>query len=186
MNQRQPSPLPPRRPHRPSVSVGAILFVLFVVMASWWRGGEFALPGAPAAPTGAAQVAAAVTPADAPDPSPATAQPPPPSRSTPTAQGRAAAPQSGLPTIALADLPDEARQTIALIEQGGPFPFERDGVTFQNRERLLPRHPQGYYREYTVITPGARDRGARRIVRGAGGEIYYTDDHYGSFREVVR
>ncbi len=93
---------------------------------------------------------------------------------------------SGLPTVRFQDLPKQARETIALIEQGGPFPFERDGVTFQNREQLLPRKRSGYYREYTVITPGSRDRGARRIVAGAQGELYYTDDHYESFREVIR
>jgi ribonuclease T1 len=93
---------------------------------------------------------------------------------------------SGLPTIRYQNLPKQAKETIALIEQGGPFPFERDGITFQNRERILPREPDGYYREYTVITPGSRDRGARRIVAGARGELYYTDDHYETFREVIR
>lgn len=94
-------------------------------------------------------------------------------------------PRSGLPTIPYQDLPPEAWDTIALIEAGGPFPFSRDGITFQNREGLLPRQPEGYYQEYTVITPGETDRGARRIVAGADGELYYTDDHYESFREVV-
>ncbi len=93
---------------------------------------------------------------------------------------------SGLPTIRYRDLPKEAKQTIALIEQGGPFPFERDGIVFQNREGLLPRQRSGYYREYTVITPGSRDRGPRRIVAGARGELYYSDDHYESFKEVIR
>ncbi len=93
---------------------------------------------------------------------------------------------SGLPTIRYQSLPREAKDTIALLEQGGPFPFERDGITFQNRELLLPRQRSGYYREYTVITPGSRDRGARRIITGAEGELYYTDDHYESFREVIR
>lgn len=104
-------------------------------------------------------------------------------RPTPTAQVRS---HSGLSIIRYRDLPKEAKQTIQLIDQGGPFPFERDGITFQNRERILPRKPAGYYREYTVITPGSRDRGARRIISGAEGELYYTDDHYESFREVVR
>lgn len=96
-----------------------------------------------------------------------------------------ATPNDGLRTIALADLPREARDTIRLIGTGGPFPFDRDGLTFQNREELLPQRPRGYYREYTVITPGSRDRGARRIVAGEGGELYYTDDHYDSFRRVI-
>jgi ribonuclease T1 len=84
-----------------------------------------------------------------------------------------------------ADLPPEARQTLALIRAGGPFPHAQDGRTFQNREKLLPRQERGYYREYTVKTPGAGDRGARRIVAGRGGELYYTDDHYRSFRRII-
>ena len=86
-----------------------------------------------------------------------------------------------------AGLPPEAIETLALIQRGGPFPYRKDGTTFQNRERLLPARPRGYYREYTVPTPGSRDRGARRIV--SGGEppevFYYTADHYRSFREIA-
>ena len=95
---------------------------------------------------------------------------------------QAGAPASGYPSF----LPLEAIETIALIERGGPFPYDRDGVTFQNRERRLPERPRGYYREYTVPTPGERDRGARRIVTGGDPPevYYYTDDHYGSFRQV--
>ena len=88
--------------------------------------------------------------------------------------------------IALADLPAEARHTLALIRQGGPFPYERDGVVFGNFEKRLPREARGFYREYTVRTPGERTRGARRII--AAGEpprlFYYTDDHYQSFRRI--
>lgn len=90
----------------------------------------------------------------------------------------------GLPVITLEELPSEALDTLALIASGGPFPFRQDGVTFQNRERILPRKPAGYYREYTVVTPGASTRGARRIVAGAEGELYYTDDHYASFSRI--
>jgi len=83
-------------------------------------------------------------------------------------------------------LPAEAIETLGAIKRGGPFPYARDGAIFQNREGHLPDRAQGYYREYTVATPGARDRGARRIV--AGGHppevFYYTDDHYRSFRRV--
>jgi ribonuclease T1 len=111
---------------------------------------------------------------------PAVAQQPGPTANSPPAE-RA----SDLPAIAYGDLPPEAHDTIALIESDGPFPFSRDGITFQNRERILPRHPEGYYREYTVITPGSNDRGARRIVTGEAGEMYYTDDHYGSFSEII-
>lgn len=87
--------------------------------------------------------------------------------------------------IAISALPREARQTLALIKSGGPFPYPRDGVTFQNRERLLPLRPRNYYREYTVPTPGARTRGARRIVAGQRFEYYYTADHYRSFKRII-
>ena len=86
--------------------------------------------------------------------------------------------------IAVSDLPREARETLRLIESGGPFPYQRDGVVFGNFEKLLPVRERGYYREYTVRTPGVTHRGARRIVTGKGGERYYTDDHYNSFRRI--
>ena len=92
---------------------------------------------------------------------------------------------SGLPTIQYDKLPVQARDTIELIQRGGPFPYRQDGAVFQNRERLLPAKPNGYYREYTVKTPGSPDRGARRIIAGDKGELYYTDDHYDSFEQVV-
>ena len=93
-------------------------------------------------------------------------------------------PDHFLPEIQVDALPGEAVDTLVLIKQGGPFPYKRDGVVFGNRERRLPSRPSGYYREYTVPTPGVRDRGARRIVAGAGGEFYYTDDHYNTFRRI--
>ncbi|MFI9806798.1 ribonuclease domain-containing protein [Streptomyces sp. NPDC052301] len=92
----------------------------------------------------------------------------------------------GTATVSASRLPPEARQTLALIDKGGPYPYARDGIVFGNVEGHLPRHQRGYYHEYTVRTPGSHDRGARRIVTGQGGEIYYTDDHYNSFRAVLR
>ena len=97
-----------------------------------------------------------------------------------------------LPEVRVAHLPREARHTLELIRRGGPFPFRKDGTVFGNREQRLPARPRGYYREYTVPTPGARDRGARRIVAGEGrerdpatsGEYYYTEDHYSTFRRI--
>ena len=89
-----------------------------------------------------------------------------------------------LPPIAVADLPSEARTTLQLVKQGGPFPYARDGVVFGNFEKRLPRQPRGYYREYTVKTPGVRNRGARRIVCGQLPECYYTDNHYQSFKRI--
>ena len=93
---------------------------------------------------------------------------------------------AAIPEVAAAELPREAHETLRLIEQGGPYPYERDGTVFGNFERLLPARERGYYREYTVTTPGIRHRGARRIVAGMGGERYYTDDHYRSFRQIRR
>jgi ribonuclease T1 len=86
--------------------------------------------------------------------------------------------------IPVAELPPEARATLALIEAGGPFPYPQDGRVFSNRERLLPLEKRGYYREFTVRTPGVRGRGAKRIVAGARGEYYYTADHYRSFKRI--
>ena len=87
--------------------------------------------------------------------------------------------------IARADLPPEGRETLALIEQGGPFPHQRDGITFGNFEKRLPLKERGYYREYTVPTRGLEHRGARRIVAGRSGEAWYTADHYRSFRRIL-
>jgi len=105
----------------------------------------------------------------------------------PAAQAREASARE-IRDVAVSQLPREARETLALIRRGGPFPYAKDGTVFFNRERLLPMQPRGYYREYTVPTPGARDRGARRIVAGGdprwSGEYYYTRDHYRSFRRI--
>ena len=96
-------------------------------------------------------------------------------------------PESGLPVVQVSALPPEAARTLELIDRGGPFPEpEHDGGTFENREALLPEQPMGYYKEYTVPTPGSDDRGARRIVAGEGGELYYTGDHYSSFSRIAR
>jgi ribonuclease T1 len=95
----------------------------------------------------------------------------------------------GVAPVRVAELPDQGRAVYELIRKGGPFPHDKDGTVFGNRERLLPIEKRGYYREYTVKTPGTRDRGARRIVCGGPARIphacYYTADHYASFRKIV-
>jgi ribonuclease T1 len=97
--------------------------------------------------------------------------------------------QDGVATVRVAELPRQGQETYELIRQGGPFPHDKDGTVFGNRERLLPAEKRGYYREYTVKTPGSRDRGARRIVCGGPMRTphacYYTADHYASFRKIV-
>jgi ribonuclease T1 len=107
--------------------------------------------------------------------SPATRESPASSRSEPRAPSA-----TSLPSF----LPNEARRTLAAIAQGGPYPYRQDGGVFQNRERRLPSRERGYYREYTVDTPGSPDRGARRIITGGDPPVdyWYTDDHYRSFR----
>jgi ribonuclease T1 len=96
-------------------------------------------------------------------------------------------PVSGLPWILEEELPVEGQATLALIDQGGPFPFPgKDGSTFGNFEGLLPDHRRGYYHEYTVITPGSSDRGGRRIITGDAGEFYWTSNHYKSFDRISR
>lgn len=91
---------------------------------------------------------------------------------------------SGIDAVTLADLPREARQTLTLIKEGGPFPYERDGIVFGNFEKRLPLQRRGYYREYTVKSPWRRDRGPRRIIAGEQGEYFYTDDHYRTFSRI--
>jgi ribonuclease T1 len=95
------------------------------------------------------------------------------------------APHPAIPTMWMSDLPPEARESLALIHAGGPFPHARDGSVFANREGLLPPAARGTYREYTVMTPGRRDRGARRIVAVKRAEFYYTENHYRSFRRII-
>ena len=102
----------------------------------------------------------------------------------PAVAGESATVKAPLQEIAAGELPAQAQETIALIRKGGPYPHERDGIVFGNFEKLLPLKERGYYREYTVRTPGTKGRGARRIVAGRGGELYYTDDHYRSFRRI--
>ena len=126
------------------------------------------------APTNTAEANPVETATATPKPSPTANAPPTPTRA------------SKLAVVYYDELPPEAQDTLALIDQGGPFPFRQDGTVFQNREGILPPKANGYYHEYTVITPGLDNRGPRRIVGGGDGELFYTDDHYASFREIIR
>ncbi|MFD9355340.1 ribonuclease domain-containing protein [Streptomyces sp. NPDC060031] len=92
----------------------------------------------------------------------------------------------GMATVRAAELPQQARDVLALIDKGGPYAYRQDGTVFGNFEKVLPKQKRGYYHEFTVKTPGERDRGARRIVTGEGGEFFYTDDHYKTFEAVLR
>jgi ribonuclease T1 len=120
-----------------------------------------------------------------PTPAGVTVETTPGSSDDPGGPGGATDPVSGLPWLPVSALPPEARATLALIRAGGPYPYPRsDNQTFSNRERLLPAEPRGYYKEFTVITPGSGDRGARRIITGSQGERYWTADHYASFSRI--
>ncbi len=190
-------------------SVGGTVATLLLVLLYWWVNGSAPTPDLPTAPVDATVAVTAVveatetvppaattvaapitvvaptTAAARAAPATATAQPLPTVTTPPTLaavspSNRSNAPP-GMDYVTLEDLPPEALDTLTLIEQDGPFPFSRDGITFQNREGLLPQKARGYYSEYTVITPGESDRGARRIVAGEAGERYYTANHYASF-----
>ncbi|MEU6866013.1 ribonuclease domain-containing protein [Streptomyces sp. NPDC046876] len=104
----------------------------------------------------------------------------------PSAPVSAPAWAKGMATVRADALPPQAREVLKLIDKGGPYPYRQDGTVFGNFEKALPQQKRGYYHEFTVKTPGERDRGARRIVTGQGGEFYYTDDHYDSFKAVLR
>jgi ribonuclease T1 len=187
MSQRRQNQRPPRSRRPQTLSWGGLVLTLLALLIWWWRGGLPTSPGQPVVGPTVGETSQA-TPVSTTASATATAMPTAAAARSPTAlsQPVPAVGVSGLPTIRYEELPAEAHETIRLIDQDGPFPFERDGVTFQNRERLLPQQPRGYYREFTVITPGEDDRGARRIVTGEAGELYYTDDHYASFQEVLR
>ncbi|MCX5379463.1 ribonuclease domain-containing protein [Streptomyces sp. NBC_00091] len=114
---------------------------------------------------------------------------PRPAASTPAASSPAAAAPAwakGMAAVRADALPSQAREVLALIDKGGPYAYRQDGTVFGNFEKALPKRKRGYYHEFTVRTPGERDRGARRIVTGEGGEFYYTDDHYKTFKAVLR
>lgn len=148
-----------------------------------------AAPAATTTGVASTRTASAVTPTPARTPagqaSPSATRP----AATPTRPGGLLIPTpppgDRFPTISFDRLTPEARETIRLIARGGPFPYRQDGVVFENRERLLPIKASGYYHEYTVETPGSPDRGARRIIAGGQGELFYTSDHYASFKRVV-
>ena len=170
-------PAAARGPRNAVVAVALLVLVLVVVLAGLLRGGDGgdgAVGGTLASPSASATSSGA---SRSPSGSKASASPSVGTRD----------PESGLPVVALSSLPAEAQKTVRLVDAGGPFPYAKDGVTFGNRERRLPRHPQGWYREYTVPTPGEGDRGARRIVTGDDDRlVFYTGDHYASFVRVAR
>ena len=169
--------------HRLQLAAGVLLVLvaLWLVLGDATGDGE---GGAAGSSTTTASSSGSATPSAATPSSTRRSTPSSTARTTPSSPTGERTPDSGLPTIAASELPREGRETLRLIHRGGPFPYDRDGITFQNRERILPAQPRGYYAEYTVPTPGESDRGARRLVAGDDGDVYFTDDHYRSFRQV--
>ncbi|MGW0367033.1 ribonuclease domain-containing protein [Streptomyces sp. NPDC002990] len=156
--------------------LGAV-FLCAALVGAVGCGGKKPAPAASAS-TGADLSAGSSTPPSAPPRAPHGA-----SSAAPSAVPEWA---KGMPTVRADALPGQAREVLALIDRGGPYPYPQDGTVFGNFEKVLPAQKRGYYHEFTVRTPGERDRGARRIVTGQGGEFYYTDDHYRTFKAVLR
>ena len=146
--------------------VGLVVAILAAVLL-WWGQGDGSTPTAVDEPTPSGSVVP--TPSD-----------------SGGGDSEGVDPDSGLPLVALDELPPEAGDTVDLIDAGGPYPYEQDDGVFGNFEQLLPDRERGYYREYTVETPGLDHRGARRIVAGSAGELYWTSDHYQSFERITR
>lgn len=168
-------------PKRPGPRTWAVLAIILVAVLGWWL-------LKPATGESPSATPASATPAPAtPSATPRLTQQPTPGQATPGQQNQSLDPVSGLPWVAAQDLPREAQRTLDLIDRGGPFPYDKDGSTFGNFEGSLPQQRRGYYKEYTVETPGSRDRGARRIVTGDNDRIHYwTDDHYETFQRIRR
>lgn len=152
--------------------VGLAVAVLAAVLL-WWGQGDGSSPTTAEQPTSSESESETSTPSTSPTASDG-------------ADSGGIDPGSGLPLVALEDLPPEASETVDLIDAGGPYPYEEDDGVFGNFEQLLPDRERGYYREYTVETPGLDHRGARRIVAGSAGELYWTSDHYQSFERITR
>jgi ribonuclease T1 len=168
--------------------LGLLVAVLAAALL-WWQQGDGAAPADESRTTPSASSSPTATdPGEVPPTSEAPGLPSPSNTAAaPTPPpGGPIDPVSGLPVIPEQDLPAQAHDTLALIDGGGPYPYAQDDSVFENREQILPDQPRGYYREYTVRTPGSDDRGARRIVTGSGGEYYWTDDHYTSFSRIGR
>jgi ribonuclease T1 len=162
------------QPGRSTTSLVASVLVLLAALVAWWLQG-----GRDDDDAGSAEPSYVGTH----DPAPSDRGP---TATAPGAEMPDRDDASGLPFVALADLPPEAAATVELIDAGGPFPYDEDGSRFGNYEGILPDRHDGYYREYTVETPGSPDRGARRIVAGVEGELYWTEDHYESFEVIWR
>ncbi|MFI2608694.1 ribonuclease [Kitasatospora sp. NPDC018619] len=142
-------------------------------------------PKAAASPTAAATAAPSTSGSTAPKPSAPKPSPPAGGAGATTAPAGTWVPTDpAMADVCRTKLPAQAQDTLGLIAKGGPYPYSRDGIVFENRESRLPKKAGGYYHEFTVVTPGSDDRGARRVVTGNAGEQYWSADHYATFQEI--
>ncbi|MFF7457314.1 ribonuclease domain-containing protein [Kitasatospora sp. NPDC008115] len=166
-------------------TVLAVLFCAIAAVAGYVvsDGTGDGTPKAAASSTGPAAASGTASAPSAPKPS----APKPSAPATPPAATAATTwvpADPAMPDVCRTRLPGQALDTLGLIAKGGPYPYRSDGIVFENRENRLPRKASGYYHEFTVVTPGSADRGARRVVTGDSGEQYWTADHYGTFQEI--
>ncbi|AUG77128.1 hypothetical protein CFP65_2288 [Kitasatospora sp. MMS16-BH015] len=160
------------------IAVPAFVVLALVGASACASSGGAAKPAAAASTASPARTGTGVT---------AKPSPPPAKPGTPAASGSRSSWVPDNPSLAdvcRSKLPSQARDTLTLIDKGGPYPYRNDGIVFENRESRLPKQATGYYHEYTVVTPGSDDRGARRVVTGSVGEEYWTSDHYATFQEI--
>ncbi|MGA5823965.1 ribonuclease [Kitasatospora sp. NPDC094028] len=141
------------------------------------KGGGGSHPKAAATSTAAAAAGSSAAGSSAPKPSP-------PAGKSPAPAGTWVPADPALADVCRTKLPSQAQDTLALIAKNGPYPYNRDGIVFENRESRLPKKTDGYYHEFTVVTPGSNDRGTRRVVTGGAGEQYWSPDHYATFQEI--
>ncbi|MEZ5219300.1 MAG: ribonuclease domain-containing protein [Ilumatobacteraceae bacterium] len=167
--------------------VGAIGTLLLVIVVAWWSSGSSGDEAPAATRSVSVEDSTELGESESPPSAGELAESTAPIGETNDERGAAAwqvCVPDGYPTVTLGELPDQAIEVLELIDDGGPFPYRQDDSVFQNREGELPDHERGYYREYTVETPGSPDRGPRRIVAGECGERFYTADHYDSFELI--
>ncbi|MFD8754686.1 ribonuclease [Kitasatospora sp. NPDC059577] len=161
----------------PLVVVAVLILVVLAGVGYLLANGGSGHPKAAASPSAATRAGSSAPKSSAPKPSP-------PAGGAPSAAGTWVPADPALADVCRTKLPSQAQDTLGLIAKGGPYPYNRDGIVFENRESRLPKKADGYYHEFTVVTPGSGDRGTRRVVTGTSGEQYWSADHYATFQEI--
>ncbi|MFJ3215154.1 ribonuclease [Kitasatospora sp. NPDC086801] len=160
------------------------LVVVAVLILALVAGIGYLLAGKGGSSHPKAAASSTATTAGASAPKPSAPKPSPPAGGTPAPSGTWVPADPALADVCRTKLPSQAQDTLGLIAKNGPYPYNRDGIVFENRESRLPKKSGGYYHEFTVVTPGSNDRGTRRVVTGGSGEQYWSPDHYATFQEI--